>query len=57
MSTVIPPIYRADEVYSVVERRVRHLRKAVETSHVHFQYTKFIRGVNIADQFKNEYSC
>lgn len=56
MSTVTPPIYRADEECLVVERRVRHLRKVVETSHTHFQYIKFMRGVNIADQLRNEYS-
>ena len=54
---VAPPIHGAGEECPVVERHVGHLRKAVEKFPMHFQYTKFMREVNVADQLKGKKSC
>jgi hypothetical protein len=57
MSTVAPPIHGTWNECPVVERRVGHVRKAVETSPMHYQYTRYMRGVDVADQLRDEYSC
>ena len=56
ISTVALSIPGVGEECPVVEQRVRHLRNAVETSSMHFQYTTFMQGVHVADQLKGEYS-
>jgi hypothetical protein len=33
------------------------VRKALETSPMHYQYTTYMRGVDVADQLREEYTC
>lgn len=56
MSTVAPPIHGVGEECPVVSRRVGSVRKDVETSPMHYQYTTYMRGVDVADQLRGEYS-
>lgn len=57
ISTVTPPIHRADEECPVIERRVGYFWKAVETPSMYFWYTRFMRGVGFANQHRGEYFC
>jgi hypothetical protein len=57
MSTVAPPIHGPGEECPTVERRVGHVRAPVKTSPMHHQYTRYMRGVDVADQLRGEYSC
>lgn len=54
---VTPPIQGAGKECLVVEWQMGHLRKIIETSFMHFQYTKFMREVDTTDQLGDEYSC
>ena len=56
MTTVAPPIHDVREECPVAERRVGSMRNALETSPMHYQYTTYMRGVDVADQLKREYS-
>ena len=57
MSMVALPIHRPGEECPTVERQLGHVRTAVKTSPMHHQYTRYIRGVDVADQLRDKYSC
>jgi hypothetical protein len=41
----------------MVPRRNGAIREEIQTSPVHFEYTKHMRGVFVADQLRASYSC
>jgi hypothetical protein len=49
-------MHGVEEECLVVSRQVGSVRKALETSPMHYQYTTYMRGVDVADQLRGEYS-
>lgn len=56
VSTHARPIAKEGEKITV-PRRVKGERIEIPTSPVHYEYTTYMRGVDVADQLRGEYTC
>jgi hypothetical protein len=57
LSTHTRPVVVEGEERPTVPRRNGAVRKALPTSPVHLEYTTYMRGVDVADQLRTNYSC
>jgi hypothetical protein len=53
---VQPPCTHPD-LLAKVPRRNGAVRDAIHTSPIHFEYTTYVRGIDVADQLRVSYSC
>jgi hypothetical protein len=53
---VQPPCTHPDLLVKV-PRRNGAVREAIHTSPMHYEYTTYMRGVDVADQLRASYSC
>jgi hypothetical protein len=57
LSTHARPVVVEGEERPTVPRRNGAIREAIPTSPVHLEYTTHMRGVDVADQLRSNYSC
>jgi hypothetical protein len=57
LSTHTRPVVVEGEERPTVPRRNGAIREAIPTSPVHLEYTTYMRGVDVADQLRSNYSC